>query len=144
MKFMAGTVLLLATLATTAWAAPGDTAYVGTTAEGVKVKLVVADAGNATTFKIAKTQAECDQGNLDIQAAAFRRFDTSDPGEFADKRKSKTTQEDGYLLKDTFVLAGTVGADQVSWSGTYKKTTRVFKNGRKVDTCVLSTTWDVS
>jgi hypothetical protein len=141
---VAGSVAVLAATAAAAATAPGDTAYTGTTAEGVKVKLVVATPGNATAFKIAKTKAECQQGSLDILAATFRQFDTSDPGEFSDKRKSKTTQDGGYVLKDTYILSGSVGADGSSWSGTYEKTTRVIKNGHKVDTCVLSTTWDVS
>jgi hypothetical protein len=136
MKLMAGTVFALAAVAATT--------YVGTTDTGVKVKLVVADSGNATAFKIAKTQATCEQGRLDTAAASFRHFDTSDPGEFSDKRKSKSVQDDGYVLKDTYRLAGAVGTDGTSWSGTYKKTTRVYKKGRKVDTCVLATTWDVS
>jgi hypothetical protein len=136
MKLMAGTVFALAAVAATT--------YVGTTDTGVKVKLVVADSGTATAFKIAKTQATCEQGRLDTEAASFRHFDTSDPGEFSDKRKSKSVQADGYVLKDTYLLAGSVGADGTSWSGTYKKTTRVFKKGRKVDTCVLDTTWDAS
>ena len=135
MRLMAGTVAAMAAMAATT--------LVGTTDGGVKVKLVVADAGNATAFKIAKTQATCEQGRLDTQAATFHHFDTSDPGEFSDKRKSRLTQDNGYLLKDTYVLAGTAAADGTSWSGTYKKTTRVYKKGRKVDTCVLDTTWDV-
>jgi hypothetical protein len=139
---LAGSVAVL--VAAAAGAAPGDTVYTGSTAEGIKVKLVVASPGNATAFKIAKTKAECQQGTLDIEAATFRRFDVSDPGEFSDKRKNKTTQDDGYVLKDTFILAGSLNADNVTWSGTYEKTTRVIKNGRKVDTCVLSTTWDAS
>jgi hypothetical protein len=129
--------------ATTSAAAPGDTAYTGTTAEGTKVKLTVATPGNATVFKIAKTQATCDQGTLDTEAATFKRFDVSDPGEFSDKRKS-ATQDGKYVLKDTFEITGTLAADQSSWTGTYDKTTKVLKNGRKVDTCVLSTTWDAS
>ena len=144
MRLMAGTVLALAAVAATASAAPGDTTHVGTTDGGVKVKLVVADTGNATAFKIAKTQATCEQGRLDTQAATFQHFDTSDPGEFSDKRKSKATQDDGYVLKDTYLLAGSVGTDGTSWSGTYKKTTRVYKKGRKVDTCVLDATWEAS
>ena len=125
-------------------AAPGDTVYAGVTAEGnTKVKLVVASPGQATTFKIANTTAECKAGSLDTDPATFRRFDTSDPGEFSDKRKA-STKDGQYVLKDTFLLAGTINADQASWSGTYQKTTKVLKNGRRFDTCVLSTTWDVS
>jgi hypothetical protein len=139
-----GAVCILGiTAATTSAAAPGDTTYTGATAEGTKVKLTVASAGNATVFKIAKTQATCDQGRLDTEAATFKRFDVSDPGEFSDKRKS-TTEDGRYVLKDTFETTGTLAADQSSWTGTYEKTTRVLKNGRKFDTCVLSTTWDAS
>ena len=146
MRFVRGAVVLVFAFAagTTAWAAPGDTVYAGTLNDGkTKVKLVVGMAGNATAFKVAKTQATCEQGTLDTEAATFRRFDTSDPGEFSDKRKS-TTQDGKYVLKDTFILSGAINADETSWTGSYEKTTRVFKNGRKIDTCVLSATWDVS
>jgi hypothetical protein len=140
---VAATSLALLVSASAA-AAPGDTVYTGATADGnTKVKLVVASPGQATTFKIANTTAECKAGSLDTEPATFRRFDTSDPGEFSDKRKA-TTKDGQYVLKDTFLLAGTINADQASWSGTYQKTTKVLKNGRKFDTCVLSTTWDVS
>ncbi len=127
----------------TASAAPGDTVLRGTTPDGTKVKLTVAEPGNATVFKIAATEATCDVGQLDIEAATFKKFDVSDPGAFSDKRKSKT-KDSGYLLKDTFLITGTVAADGASWTGTYDKRTKVFelKGGERVDTCVLSTTWD--
>ena len=135
---------LVLMMSASAAAAPGDTVYTGVAADGsTKVKLVVASPGQATTFKIAKTTAGCKQGSLDTDPATFRRFDTSDPGEFSDKRKA-TTQDGKYVLKDTIRLAGTINADQASWTGTYQKTTKVLRNGHKVDTCVLSTTWDVS
>jgi hypothetical protein len=145
MRCAAGAVCVLAIAAATASAAtaPGDTTYAGTTAESTKVKLTVGTAGNATVFKIAKTQATCDQGRLDTEAATFKRFDVSDPGEFSDKRKS-STQDGSYVLKDTFELTGALAADQSSWTGTYDKTTKVLKNGHKFDTCVLSTTWEAS
>jgi hypothetical protein len=134
---------MLAIAVATATAAPKNTTYSGTTAEGIKVKLVVASAGNATVFRIGSTEAECDEGHLQTDAAIFKKFDVSDPGAFTDKRKSKT--KDGrYLLRDTFTTTGQVAADGASWSGTYEKTTRVLKDGRKIDTCVLSTTWEVS
>jgi hypothetical protein len=135
--------ILAVGIASGATAAPGDTIYAGTTTEGAKVKLIVATAGNATMFKIAKTSAECEEGALATDAATFRRFDVSDPGEFSDKRKG-TTQDSRYVYKDTFELTGTLAADESSWTGTYDKTTKVLKNGRKVDTCVLSTTWEAS
>jgi hypothetical protein len=134
---------ILAIAVASATAAQGDTAYTGTTAEGIKVKLVVATAGNATVFRIAGTEAECEEGHLQTDPAIFKKFDVSDPGAFTDKRKSKT--KDGrYLLRDSFMTTGQVGADGTSWTGTYEKTTRVLKDGRRIDTCVLSTTWEVS
>ena len=124
-------------------AAQGDTTYSGATAEGIRVKLTVASAGNATVFRIASTEAECEQGHLETDPATFKKFDVSDPGAFADKRRSK--RKDGrYVLRDTFVTTGEVGSDGSSWTGTYDKTTKVLKDGRRIDTCVLSTTWDVS
>jgi hypothetical protein len=129
--------------ATLAVAAPGDTVYGGTTDEGTKVRLVVATAGNATVFKIARTQADCQQGTLATEAATFKGFDVSDPGQFSDKRKH-TIKDGRYVLKDTFMTAGTASADGTSWTGTYEKRTRVLKNGSRIDVCVLSTTWEAS
>jgi hypothetical protein len=124
-------------------AAPGNTVYTGTTAEGIKVKLTVASLGNATAFKIGPTEATCDVGRLEIEAAKFNRFDVSDPGAFSDKRRSKV--KDGrYLLRDTFKITGQLTSDEPSWTGTYDKTTKVFENGTRVDTCVVSTTWEAS
>lgn len=135
-----GVASLLAVVA--ASAAPGDTTYGGTTAEGTKVKLTVAKAGNATVFKIARTEATCDEGRLETEATTLRHFDVSDPGAFSDKRKSKV-QDGRYLLRDTFQTTGEIAADQGGWTGTYQKRTKVLKDGRRVDTCVLSTTWEV-
>ncbi len=119
------------------------TTYAGETEEGIRVKLTVAGAGNATVFRIASTEADCKSGHLRTASATFKKFDVSDPGAFADKRKSKT--KDGrYLLRDTFLTTGEVASNGASWTGTYDKTTKVIKDGRGVDTCVLSTTWEVS
>jgi phosphate-selective porin len=133
---------LFAVLGTSASAAPGDRVYSGTTAEGTKVRLIVASLGNATAFKIGATEAVCDVGRLEIDAAKFKNFDTSDPGTFADKRRSKT-KDGNYLLRDTFKIAGQLTADDGVWTGTYDKTTKVYKGGKLVDTCVVSTTWEV-
>jgi hypothetical protein len=132
----------LAVGAAGATAAPGDTVLTGSTDDGTKVKLTVATAGNATAFKIGATEATCDVGRLEIKAAKFTRFDTSDPGAFSDKRKSKV--KDGrYLLRDTFKIAGQLSSDKTTWTGTYDKTTKVFEKGERVDRCVVSTTWEV-
>jgi hypothetical protein len=133
----------LALTATAAVAAPGDTTYAGTTAEGTKVKLIVATPGNATAFKIGGTQADCQQGTLATEAATLKGFDVSDPGEFSDKRKH-TIKDGKYVLKDTYMTAGTASEDGTTWTGTYEKRTRVIKNGARVDVCLLSTTWDAS
>jgi hypothetical protein len=123
--------------------APGDTTVSGTTAEGVKVKLTVANPGNVTAFKIGAADVQCEQGSLNTDAATFKRLDTSDPGEFSDKRKSSV--EDGrFLLKDTFKTTGAFSEDDNEWTGTYEQSTKVLKNGHKVDTCLLTTTWKAS
>jgi len=141
-RWVAATFAAVALGAAGASAAPGDTVLTGTTAEGTKVKLTVASFGNATAFKIGPTEATCDVGRLEIEAAKFNRFDTSDPGAFSDKRKSKV--KDGrYLLRDTFKISGHLTSDEPSWTGTYDKTTKVFEKGQRVDTCVVSTTWEV-
>ncbi len=133
---------LFAVVVASASAAPGQTVHTGATAEGIKVKLFVASRGHATAFKIGATEAVCDVGRLEIDAAKFKKFDMSDPGAFVDKRKSKT-RDGKYLLRDTFKMAGQLTADDAGWTGTYAKTTKVFKKRRLVDTCVVKTTWEV-
>lgn len=135
------TVAAFAVVVASASAAPDDRIYTGITADGTKVKLVASSLGNPKAFKIWPTEAVCDVGRLEIDAAKFTRFDTSDPGRFVDKRKSKT-KDGNYLLRDTFKMAGQLSADDGVWTGTYDKTTKVFKGGKLVDTCVVSTTWD--
>ena len=88
------------TVAGAAGAAPGDTVYSGATDEGVKVKLTVATAGNATKFKIGKTKVECDEGGtLTNKAGTYSDFDRSDPGAFKDKRTTKSSAG-GVRLQD--------------------------------------------
>lgn len=136
-------ILVVGTAAIAAARAPGDTTVSGESAEGVKVSLTVGKAGNATVFKIGATEVPCDQGSLSTNPATFKRLDTSDPGEFSDKRKSSV--EDGrFLLKDTFKTTGTFSEDDESWSGTYNQKTKVLKNGNRVDSCELGTTWKAS
>jgi hypothetical protein len=123
--------------------APGDIKFTGETAEGVKVNLTVAESGNATVFKIGGTEVPCDQGSLSTNPTAFKRLKPSDPGEFSDKRKSSV--EDGrFLLKDTFKTTGTFSEDDQTWSGTYSQKTKVLKNGDRVDSCELATTWSAT
>ena len=87
-------------------AAPGDTVYTGSTAEGTKVKLTVASAGQATNFKIAKTNVECTRAaTLGNDAGSYTGFDTSDPGSFADKR-STASNSGGYHFNEKSTLAG--------------------------------------
>jgi hypothetical protein len=125
-------------------AAPGDVVLSGSTAEGVKVKLTVAEFGNATAFKISKTRVKCERGGtLSNRATTYTGFDTSDPGSFFDKRKTSSTFE-GFHFKTKSTLNGHVDADPVSWSGSLKLVTRVFQHHEKIDTCKLKTTWDAA
>ena len=134
----AATLILAATAGA---AAPGDTILTGSTAEDVDVKLTVGTAGNATAFKIGKTEVTCAEGGeLVNRGGTYTRFDTSDPGEFHDKR-SNTSDNDGYHFKTKSVIHGEIGADQQSWSGVFKLITKVFERGERIDVCKLKTHW---
>jgi hypothetical protein len=125
-------------------AAPGDTIYTGTTAEDVPVKLTVAEFGNATAFKIGKTTVTCREGGeLKNRSGTYRDFDTSDPGEFSDKRSS-SSENGGYHFKTKSTVHGEVAADNETWSGTFKLVTKVFERGDRIDVCKLRTTWSTS
>ncbi len=125
-------------------AAPGDTVYTGATAEGVKVKLTAATAGNATKFKVGKTKVHCDEGGtLSNDAGTYTGFDTSDPGSFSDKR-STASDSGGYHFKTKSTLAGTAAEDGATWTGKLKLSTKVYKRNALIDTCKLKTTWDAS
>ena len=131
-------------LTTIAWAAPGDTVYEGSTSEDVPVKLTVGTAGNATAFKIGKTRVTCaNGGTLTNRGGTYSGFDTSDPGVFADKRRS-SSDNGGYHFKTGSTIEGHINDDQESWSGTFKLVTKVFKNDERIDVCKLKTKWDVA
>ncbi len=124
-----------------ATAAPGDTVFTGTTDEGVKVKLTMAQAGNATKFKVGKTKVECEQGGtLTNKSGTYTDFDRSDPGRFSDKGSS-TSNTGGYHFKTKTKLKGEVSDTGDGWIGSLKLTTKVFKSGDQVDLCKLNTAW---
>lgn len=122
---------------------PGDTVHVGTTADGVTVKLTVAEFGNATAFKIGKTKVACGAGTLTNRGGTYTPLDTSDPGEFFDVTKS-SSDNGGFHFKSKATIHGLVNADNTSWSGTFKLVTKVFQRGERIDLCKLNTTWDVA
>jgi hypothetical protein len=141
---LATAIVVVLGSAAIASAAPGDTTYTGSTDEGVSVKLTVANPGNATAFKIGKTQVECNRGGtLSNKKATYTDFDTSDPGSFADKREA-SSNGGGYHFETKSNLDGEIAADQASWSGSLKLATKVFRKGHKVDTCKLTTAWTAS
>lgn len=122
-------------------AAPGDVIFSGSTTEGVKVKLTVATAGNATKFKVARTKVECKQGGtLDNKAITYTDFDRSDPGSFSDKRED-SSHSGGFHFEAKSNLKGEIDAAGTSWAGTLKLTTKVFEQDEKIDTCKLNTAW---
>jgi hypothetical protein len=141
--------MLAATLAlgltATAGAAPGDTVLTGATTDGVKVKLTVAQFGNATAFKIGGTKVECKNGTLTNKSHVFTPLDTSDPGEFTEKEKT-SSDNGGYHFVSKSVIHGATPSetDFSTWSGTFANTTKVFKKGNKIDTCRLNTEWDAA
>jgi hypothetical protein len=142
---LAATGALALALSGVAGAAPGDTVLAGTTAEGVPVKLTVAQFGNATAFKIGKTKVECGAGTLTNRATTYTPLDTSDPGEFTDKTKG-TSDNGGFHFVSKSTIHGTAAApdDFTTWSGTFKNVTKVFQRGERIDICKVNTTWDVA
>jgi hypothetical protein len=115
-------------LTAAAGAAPGDTVQEGTTTEGVKVKLTVAEFGNATAFKIGGTKVECANGTLTNKSHVYSPLDTSDPGVFTEKDKS-SSDNGGYHFVSRSTIHGAAASetDFTSWSGTFANTTKVFK-----------------
>ena len=140
----AAAAALALSLAPAAGAAGGSTTLHGTTSEGVTVKLRVASFGNATAFKIGKTKVSCTEGGtLSNSGGTYKRFDASDPGEFHDRRSTKS-ERNAYEFKTRSAIRGAWQADHESWSGTFKLKTRVFKDGEKVDLCRLKTAWSAA
>jgi hypothetical protein len=138
---MASTVALALGLTGSAAAGTPGTILHGTTAEDVKVKLVVGEFGNATAFRIGRTEVECMQGGtLTNKAGTYRNLDTSDPGEFSDRRRA-SSESGRYRFKTKSTVRGEVGDDDQTWSGVFKLVTKVFEHGGWVDTCKLKTRW---
>jgi hypothetical protein len=116
-----------------------DTIKVGTTGHGADVELTVSDFGNATKMEVSSVEVECKHGTLTTGDLAFKNFDTSDPGSFKDK--SKDNGRDGRIkFKSKTKIQGS-SADGITWSGSYKRTTKVFQGKEKLDTCKQKTTW---
>ena len=136
---------LVAGSAAIAAAAPGDTILEGTTTEGVKVKLTVGEFGNATAFRIGKSEVKCGHGTLTNRAGTYKPLDTSDPGEFTDRTKT-TSDNDGYHFQTKSTIHGVAASedDLTSWSGEFKLVTKVSQDGEEIDSCKLKTDWSVS
>lgn len=130
-------------LATVASAAPGDVTLHGETTQGVKVKLVVGSAGNAMSFKLGATESHCKHGTLTNKAITFKPLDRSDPGTFED-HTSGTSSRGGYQFKTTTSLGGNSEGDGSAWSGAVSLATKVFSDGKKIDSCKLNVSWNVS
>ena len=138
---------LVGASAAIAAAAPGDTLLEGTTTEGVKVKLTVGEFGNATAFRIGKSEVECGHGTLTNRAGTYKPLDTSDPGEFTDRTKSSSDSEDGryrFQTRSTIHGAAVDAGDLSTWTGTFKLVTKVSEDGEQIDSCKLKTDWTAS
>ena len=131
--------------AAVAVAAPGDTVLEGTTNEDVKVKLTVGEFGNATAFRVGRSEVKCGHGTLTNRAGTYKPLDRSDPGEFSDRTKS-SSDNDGYHFVTRSTIRGNAASedDFTSWSGTFKLVTKVFEDGDEIDICKLKTQWTAS
>jgi hypothetical protein len=147
MRFKRTSTLIAAVagaLALAGTASAQGTVLSGKTAEGVKVKLEVAEFGNATAFTIGKIEVGCNRGGtLTTRKTTYTDFDTSDPGAFTGKF-ADNSKSGGFRFRTTTSVSGTAAADGTTWSGPFKSKTKVLKHGQKIDTCRLSTTWDAS
>ena len=124
--------------------AVAETQLSGSTAQGTDVKLVVGDFGNATSFSVSSAEVECKHGTLSTGKITFNRFDVSDPGAFRDKSRDQS-RSGALKFKSKTSLTGDEGtASPGTWAGTYRRKTKVFKNGDKLDTCRVQTTWTAS
>ena len=128
---------------TAATAAGQDTSVrTGETEEGVKVKLELGSFGNPTSFTVGRSKVDCNRGGtLTTQKTTYTDFVTSDPGEFHLRTPSKSTS--GHFTFKGITKASGTSTDETlqNWSGTLRERTKVIKNGEKVDTCRLRTTW---
>ncbi len=129
------------TLASTA--AAQKTELAGQTSDDVAVKLTVGEFGNATAFRVAAHKVDCNRGVLTNNAATYDSFDRSDPGAFETKGQG-SNRADGVKFKTALRLTGTAAEDSLSWSGTYKVTTKVIRNGKRIDTCKVNATWEAA
>jgi hypothetical protein len=121
--------------------AAADTLLTGSTADGIAIKLNVGEFGNATSFRVAGSDVECKHGTLSTRARTFTPLDTSDPGVFSDK-SSDSFKAGAFKFKSQTKINGTESAG--SWSGSFVRGTKVLRNGEKVDTCRVNTTWAAS
>jgi hypothetical protein len=125
-------------------AAPGDTVYRGQTAEGVKVKLTVANPGNATKFRLGESEVDCEEGGtLSNDPFTYRKLDRSDPGSFSDKRTYKN-RSGGFQFKTRSQIKGSVVDRGDAWRGVFALRTKVRDDGETIDVCKLTTTWEAS
>jgi hypothetical protein len=131
-----------AVLALAAPASAQETSLSGATSSGIGVTLKVGVSGNATSFKVDKHKVECGRGTLSNKAFTYRKLDTSDPGHFQDRRKGKSRSGE-LRFKTKTSLEGTAAPDFLSWTGTYKATTKVFRGKKRIDVCHTNDTWTV-
>lgn len=131
-------------LALAAPAAAQDTSLAGETDNGFSVKLTVGEFGNATAFRVGGGKIDCKRGGtLTTRAVTYDRLDRSDPGSFSNK--SKGVARDGAIkLKSTVRIAGSAEEGFASWSGSLKSTTKVIRDGKKIDTCKLKANWQAA
>jgi hypothetical protein len=126
-------------------AGQGTTERSGETAEGVGVRLELGEFGNPTSFAVGRTKVECKRGGtLTTQKTTYTDFVTSDPGAFRLKQGNRSS--DGPFTFKSRTKASGSSSDKTlqNWSGTLKEKTKVIRDGEKIDTCRLRTTWTAS
>lgn len=81
-------------------------------------------------------RAPCKKGHYVSRTLFPPPFDVSETDAFEDAGAYTTTTQDGYRARHRVFVRGTLGAGD-RWSGTFRVRTRVWRNGRVVDSCRL-------
>lgn len=81
-------------------------------------------------------RAPCKKGHYVSRTLFPPPFDVSETDAFEDAGAYTTATQDGYRARHRVFVRGTLGAGD-RWSGTFRVRTRVWRNGRVVDSCRL-------
>jgi hypothetical protein len=129
-------VLLAVCVSVAALPATAEAAtWKGETRQGRAV-VVRTDAGGVVERVRIGWKARCANGTYKSRTLFLPPLDTATTSSFADAG-SYSAHPRGYRARIWVRIAGSLDADEQTWSGTFRVRVRVFKGGERVDTCRL-------